>query len=65
MTVETDRFVYIMEFKIDKSPKEALQQINDKRYTDRYLALGRTVMKVGVEFSTKERNIGDWEYEVV
>lgn len=65
MTVETDRFIYIMEFKIDRSPKEALQQINDKRYADRYLALGRTVMKVGVEFSTNERNIGDWEYEVV
>ena len=60
MIVETDSYVYVMEFKVDKSPEEALAQIEDRHYADRYLADSRTVVKVGVEFSTRERNISAW-----
>lgn len=60
MTVETDRFIYIMEFKVDESPEKALAQIDEKRYADRYLSDDRTVVKVGVNFSSSERNIASW-----
>ena len=60
MTVKTDRFIYIFEFKVDESPEKALEQIDEKHYADPYLADGRTVVKVGVEFSTASRNIRDW-----
>lgn len=63
MVVETKRYVYVMEFKIDQSPEKALAQINDKGYADRYLADSRTVVKVGVEFSTSERNFSSWIVE--
>lgn len=61
MTVETHRYVYIMEFKVDKSPETALAQIEDKHYADRYLSDRREIVKIGVEFSTSERNITSWQ----
>jgi hypothetical protein len=61
MTVETDRYIYVMEFKIDKSPEEALAQIDEKHYADRYLSDPREVIKVGVNFSNDLRNISGWE----
>ena len=30
--VQTEKFIYIMEFKLNGTAEEALQQINDKRY---------------------------------
>ena len=63
MVMETKRYVYVMEFKVDRSPETALAQINEKGYADRYLADSRTVVKVGVEFSTSERNISSWIVE--
>jgi len=60
MTVETDRYVYIFEFKVNRSPAEAIKQINEKGYADRYLADPREVVKVGVRFSTRTRNITRW-----
>lgn len=60
MTVETDSYIYVMEFKVDNSPETALAQIEEKHYADRYLADSRTVVKVGVEFSSAERNITAW-----
>ena len=65
MTVKTDRFIYIFEFKVDKSPEKALEQIDEKHYADPYIADGRTVVKVGVEFSTAERNIRGWRKVMV
>lgn len=60
MTVETGNYIYVMEFKVDKSPETALAQIEEKHYADRYLADSRTVVKVGVEFSSTDRNITAW-----
>ena len=34
LTVETDRHVYVMEFKADKSAETALRQIKEKRYAE-------------------------------
>lgn len=60
MTVETDRFIYVLEFKVDQPAEKALAQIEDKGYADRYTADGRIVVKVGVEFSSSSRNIVGW-----
>ena len=65
MTVETDSYIYVMEFKVDKSPETALAQIEEKHYADRYLADSRTEVKVGVEFSSTERNITAWTIATV
>ncbi len=59
--VETDDFVYIFEFKRDKSADCALRQIEDLGYAISYEADPRTLIKVGVNFSTKDGTIDDWK----
>jgi hypothetical protein len=59
--VETKDYVYCFEFKIDKTAKEALSQIDLKRYTLPYQEKGKQIYKIGVNFDSKIRNIGEWE----
>ena len=59
--VETDDYVYIFEFKRDKSVEEALQQIEDMGYAKPYAADKRTLLKIGVNFDSKERSVNGWE----
>lgn len=58
---ETRDYVYIFEFKVDRSADEALVQIEEKGYALPYKADSRTVYKVGVSFSTEKRNILEWK----
>lgn len=58
--VETPKFVYIFEFKLDGSAQEALQQIQDKGYARPYEAERRNVNLIGVNFSSETGTISDW-----
>ena len=60
MTVLTGDYIYIFEFKFNKTAQEALDQIDAKGYAERFAADGRTIIKVGVNFSTAARNIDRW-----
>ena len=60
---ESDDYVYIFEFKRDKSAEEALKQIEDQGYAVPYKADKRTVYKIGVNFSSKDRTIDGWIVE--
>ncbi|MBE6103015.1 MAG: AAA family ATPase [Selenomonas ruminantium] len=62
--VETDDFVYIFEFKVDKPAQEALQQIEDKGYADPFASGSRQVFKIGVSFDSGQRNLAQWLVEV-
>ena len=59
--VETDDYVYIFEFKRDKSADEALRQIEDTGYAKPYSADKRTLLKIGVSFNSKDRTIDEWK----
>ena len=59
--LKTRTTVYVMELKMDGSADEALQQIDDKGYTIPYEADGRNVVKVGINFSSKDRTIQEWK----
>lgn len=58
--VETAVAVYVFEFKLHGTAEEALAQIGDKGYLIPYTADGRRIVKIGVEFSAEERNLGRW-----
>ena len=60
MQIETPAYVYIFEFKVDGSAEEALKQIHEKDYADRYGSDPRTVYLVGANFSTETRTLTDW-----
>ena len=61
LLIKTKNFIYIIEFKIDKSADEALQQIEDKQYAKPFEADSRKVYKIGVNFSTESRRIDGWK----
>ena len=63
--VETRRFVYCFEFKLDKSAEEALAQIDTKEYLLPWTGGGKKLFKVGVDFNHEQRNIGGWKYVAV
>ena len=63
LVLQTDRYVYVMEFKLDGTAEEALQQINDKQYALPFAADSREVFKIGVNFSSETRNIERWVTE--
>ena len=52
--------IYVFEFKVDGTPEEALKQINSKGYSIPYQPDLRKVMKVGVNFDSATRTIGEW-----
>ena len=63
LVLQTDKFIYIMEFKLNGTAEEALQQINDKCYALPFEADGRKLFKIGINFSEKTRNIEKWVVE--
>ena len=60
LVLKTDRYIYIMEFKLDGTADEALRQIEENGYAEPFAHDGRQVIKVGVNFSSSVRNIERW-----
>ena len=65
MTLKFNSQVYLFEFKeVELAPKgNALQQIKDKHYADKYRGLNQPIYLIGVEFSKENRNIVGFEVE--
>ena len=63
LVLKTNDYIYIMEFKLNGSAEEALQQIHDKHYTQPFQSDKRKIFKIGVNFSSKTRNIEKWIVE--
>ena len=57
VVVKTEEFIYVFEIKFNGTAEEALQQIDGKNYSIPYQPDGRTLVKIGVEFSKEEHNI--------
>ena len=60
IVVQTDKYVYIMELKMDATADEALKQIEDKGYAKPFAADPRKLFKIGVGFSSETRRIKEW-----
>lgn len=60
LTIKAEDNIYICEFKVDGS--NALQQINEKKYHEKYLSEEKNIYLVGIEFDTKEKNIKSFEW---
>ncbi len=60
LVLQTDRYVYVMEFKLNGTAEEALRQIEEKRYALPFSADKRQVIEIGANFSSATRNIERW-----
>ena len=63
--VETDDGIFVFEFKLFDTKEAALAQIKEMGYHEKYLAQGKPVHLIGVEFNVEERNVGEWVTETV
>ncbi len=61
IVIDTADYVYIIELKRDQSPEVALQQIEEKGYDKPFLASGKQIIKLGVNFSSKTRSVDGWK----
>ncbi|WP_119396471.1 ATP-binding protein [Salinibius halmophilus] len=64
LTIELGEFIYVMEIKRDTSQdyvagevNPALEQIQQRGYSEKYLGSGKTVFEVGMVFNTQQRNL--------
>ncbi|NCC52680.1 MAG: AAA family ATPase [Spartobacteria bacterium] len=61
--VTTDNSVFIFEFKLQGSAEDAIAQIKEKRYHEKYLECGKRVRLIGAAFDKKTRNLETWVEE--
>ena len=63
LLVGTDKYVYIIELKLDGSAEEALAQINEKDYALPFAVDGREIVKIGANITSETRNLERWVVE--
>ncbi len=63
MTVKTKTGIFIFEFKMRTNTKNALQQIKDKKYHEKYSNLNKEIFLIGIEFDEEQKNISLFECE--
>ncbi len=62
LTVKLEDNIYILEFKVDGNGN-ALQQIKEKNYQQKYLIEGKNIYLIGIDFSSEKKNISAFEWE--
>lgn len=63
LVLQTDKFIYVMEFKLEGTAEEALRQIDEKKYARPFATDPRHLFKIGINFSNETRNIERWIVE--
>jgi len=48
--LETEKHLYIIEYKIDQSAEAAVSQIEEKKYSEKYMHSGKTIHQLGVNY---------------
>ncbi|MEA1893018.1 MAG: AAA family ATPase, partial [Campylobacterota bacterium] len=61
LTIKMEQAIYIIEFKVGDG--NALQQIKDKQYSQKYLNENKDIYLVGINFDEGEKNISSFEWE--
>ena len=63
LTVKIDNLIYTIEFKV--GTEDALQQIKDKNYAQKYLVENKTIYLVGINFDKEKKNISRFEWKKI
>jgi Predicted AAA-ATPase/PD-(D/E)XK nuclease superfamily len=58
--VQTLTDIFIFEFKFNKTAQEALDQIYNKKYADKYRTSNKPITGIGLNFNPNERQIDGW-----
>ena len=63
--VQTPTHIYIFEFKHQETAEAAMTQLLDKNYAQKYVALNKTIVGIGVNFDKTKRIIEGWVVKVL
>lgn len=61
--VKTPTHIYILEFKLDKTAKAALEQIKNRDYAGAFRTDSRPKVLLGINFSSEAKSVDDWLME--
>jgi len=63
LTIKLDNIIYIIEFKVGSN--DALTQIKEKNYAQKYLSEQKDIYLIGINFDKEEKNINSFEWEKI
>ena len=63
MVMRTDKALYLLELKLNKSAAVAMQQIDLKDYASKFALCRLPIVKVGINFDSEQHTISDWIIE--
>ena len=64
-TVIMEKGVFIFEIKMKSNPKNAIVQIKERKYHEKYLSENKEIFLIGIEFDEEERNLSKFEVEKI
>ena len=59
----TSSRIFLFEFKMNETPKDAIQCIKDRKYADSLRHLNKPITGVGVVFSIAQKGVAEWDKE--
>ena len=75
LTIKLNNKIFIIEFKVEKSWKNALEQIKEKKYSEKYLSplspplqegdSKREIYEVWINFSFEDRNVESYDFDKI
>ena len=65
LLIQMPQTSYVIELKLDSSPEAGLKQIISKGYDRPYRGQGKSIVRVGLSFSSDKRNIDTWQGELL
>lgn len=63
--IKTDKFIYVMELKLNGNAGDALQQVVNSQYLQPYMADSRKKIALGINFSQEARQVDEYKMEVI
>lgn len=61
--LQAPKYLFVIELKLDGTVEDAMQQIEDMEYAKPFQLDGRTVIKIGANFSSETRHLTGWKIE--
>ena len=61
--VQTPQYIYVLEFKFNKTADDALKSIHERGYLEKYGHFEQELIAIGINFSSKLKGIDDWKME--
>lgn len=63
--MRTPRYIYVIELKLNRTAKQALEQIKTMEYHLPFQRRGLPIIRLGINFSTRTHNISTWAHDKI